>query len=114
MEVYLNLINSVIHVVESLMSQEELPDALAEEKDDLIEIYKKMIPYEVNYDSVYLPKVKSKVIKIINYYSVKFQDDFSNLIEPFFKLVNQQVILGKFRAVKANDRLIQNLVNYYK
>ena len=39
MEVYLNLINSVIHVVESLMSQEELPDALAEEKDDLISIY---------------------------------------------------------------------------
>lgn len=53
------------------MSQEEIPDALAEEKDDLIQIYQQMLGHEIA-KSTYLPKVKSKIIKIITYYSTKF------------------------------------------
>jgi len=114
LEAYLGLVNSVIHVIESLMSQEEIPDELAEEKDELLAIYQQLLAYEVSFESRFLPKVKSKIVKILTQYSVKFNDDFGGFLHPFFKLVNQQVAQGKFRAVKANDRLIQNTVTYYK
>ena len=80
----------------------------------MLGIYQQLIPFDLTYDSAILPKIKSKVIKILTYYSVKFSDDFTGLIAPFFGLVNDQVSAGKFRAVKSNDRLIQNVVAYYK
>lgn len=72
----------------------------------MLGIYQQLIPFDLTYDSAILPKIKSKVIKILTYYSVKFSDDFTGLIGPFFRLVNDQVSAGKFRAVKSNDRLI--------
>lgn len=38
--------------------------------------------------SKYLPKVLSKVVKIVYLYSSKFNDDFTEFIAPFFQVIS--------------------------
>jgi hypothetical protein len=96
------------------MSQEEIPDCLAEEKDDLLVIYKSMLNLQLPYKSKYLPKINSKIVKVINLYTTRFSDDFQEHIVPFFNEINNLVCQGRINACTENDRYIQNLVIYYK
>jgi hypothetical protein len=77
----LGILNSIFHIIESILSQEELPDFYEEQLGKIAEVmtfildkdYPKLakIPEE-------LIKARAKVVRLVHLYTFKFAESFLN------------------------------------
>ena len=88
------------------MSQDEIPDRLADEKKELLQIYGGLLTLKLPYQSKIMPKIQSKVVKIILLYSSKFSEEFTDHLQEFFVAISAIITSGSVTASIDNDRLI--------
>ena len=109
---FFHILNSGLHIILSHLSQEECPDYYADKLDQIIPIFDLVLQYQ-NDDLSYLVKCKAKVIKAIEYYGVKFQEDFPpEKINHYFGLVWGLLSTSAVSPNKKNSKMIAAIISY--
>ena len=91
LETLFQIINSSLSLIESFLSQEELPDRFADENLQRVSAIFFFI-LEVNFPQGQqtppaLVKCRSKVVKIVHMYTFKFNEDFGAYVNEFFSRI---------------------------
>lgn len=105
----LSILTSIFHIIESLLSQEELPDFYEENLPKISFLMIFVLDNDFNKlktPSSQLPKCRAKVIKLVRCYSFKFGEHFSQYIQPFFEKIWTIIINKRLPATKQNEKLI--------
>ena len=85
----LGISNSVLHIIESILSQEELPDFYEENLSHITQACVEILTFSsplLNDDKklTALNKARGKVVRLVHLYQVKFQEHFSAYQDVFF------------------------------
>jgi Cse1 len=111
----LSIINSVLHIIQSILSQEELPDFYEENLETLAGILTWVMEIDFNFGGRTpdeLVKCRSKAISLVQLYQSKFLEHFSKYSHHFFGKIWQMVLNKWVTANKQNEKLIQNVIKY--
>jgi len=78
---YFSILNSVFHIIESFLSQEELPDFYEEKLAEIADIL--IFVIQSNFSSMPRPppevvKCKAKAVRVVHYYQFKFNEFVQN------------------------------------
>ena len=109
------VINSILHIIESIISQEELPDFY---EDNLAKItgcckfilsveYQKLqkVPDELH-------KARGKVVSLIYLYNFKFGEHFQQYQDDMFMSIWATIESNKVQAIKSCEKLFRATVKY--
>lgn len=114
--VLLSIINSVMHIIESILSQEELPDFYEENLPALAQVLTYVLDADYSHFTQKVPeevtKCRGKAVRLVQMYTFKFGEYFSQYDNYFFEKIWQLVISGKMPPCKQNEKLIQATVRY--
>jgi hypothetical protein len=105
----LQIINSVLHIVQSILSQEELPDFYEENLDTLAGILTWVLEVDFTFEGrtpEELVKCRSKAISLVQLYQSKFLEHFSKYSHFFFEKIWQMVLNKWVNASKLNEKLV--------
>jgi hypothetical protein len=110
----LSILNSVLHIIESILSQEELPDFYEENLPHIAAV----LSFFLGDDSQQfqqlpeLTKCRQKAVRLVHMYQFKFHEYFGAYSQPFFERVWGMVCNRQVPAVKANEKLLQAVIRY--
>ena len=79
--------NSILHIIESILSQEELPDFYEEKLSDITNVCQFIIMTDYpKFNEVpnEIINARGKVVSLINLYNFKFGEYFREYSEPMF------------------------------
>lgn len=111
----LNIINSVMHIIESILSQEELPDFYEDNLETIAQVLSFILDLDYPNQAKVpeeLIKCRAKVVRLVHIYTFKFGEHFSKYNEYFFTKIWQMITSGKVPPTKQNEKLIQSIVRY--
>ena len=84
--------NSILHIIESILSQEELPDFYEENLETISQAC--IFVLETDYpqiqnlkDKESLYKARAKVVRLAHLYQFKFSEEFGNYADKFFQKI---------------------------
>jgi exportin-2 (importin alpha re-exporter) len=110
-----SVINSILHIIESVLSQEELPDFYEENLPQISQVcifvlgqdYPKFskVPDEI-------VKARGKVVSLIYLYSFKFGEYFKQYNDGMFQAIWQLVERGGVQPTKQSEKLVRITVKY--
>jgi hypothetical protein len=83
----LSILNSILHIIESILSQEELPDFYEENLDNIASILSFLLEVDYPHFSnqlVELVKCRQKSVRLVHIYQFKFGEYFSKYSQFFF------------------------------
>jgi hypothetical protein len=114
----LAILNSILHILESILSQEELPDFYEENLENIASILAFFIGGDAEYPHFQqvpqeLVKCRQKAVRLVHMYQFKFNEYFSAKYSMFFferiwgMVQNKQV-----PATKSHEKLIQAVIRY--
>ena len=111
----LSIISSIMHIIESILSQEELPDFYEENLNTIGAILQFI--FEVDYSHLQkqpgeLVKCRHKAVRLVHLYQFKFAEFFLTYSEFFFQKIWQMVLGGQVGATKQNEKLVQVVIRY--
>ena len=72
----LNIINSILHIMESVLSQEELPDFYEDNLEDISKVLSFILDVSYNPIPDELIRCRAKVVRLIHIYTFKFGEHF--------------------------------------
>ena len=113
-----SIVNSVLHVFESILSQEELPDFYEENLDQIAQVCVFILDTDFAQlqslqDQERLYKARAKVVRVVSLYQFKFSEHFKeDKQDLFFQKIWEQVAQQKIAPVRECDRLIFAIVKY--
>lgn len=86
----LGIMGAIFHIIESILSQEELPDFYEEKLPQISEMLAFVL--ETNFPKFQrvpdqLIKCRSKVIRVVHLYSFKFGEEFKGYMNFFFEKI---------------------------
>jgi exportin-2 (importin alpha re-exporter) len=110
--------NSVLHIIESVLSQEELPDFYEENLEQIAQACTFLLNTEfplmqatpVDREAVY--RTKAKVVRLVHLYQFKFGEYFATHADIFFQAIWQVIADGRVTAAREAERLVFALVKY--
>ena len=113
----ISMVNSVLHIFESILSQEELPDFYEENLDQISDvcvfILETDFPQLVTAkDFECLFKARAKVVRLVHLYHFKFGEFFTAKADAFFQKIWDQISGNKITAARECERLIFAIVRY--
>jgi hypothetical protein len=86
---FLTICNCVLHIIESILSQEELPDFYEENLPVITQCCTMLIAtefpqFQENQHKVFLGKARGKVVRLVHLYQNKFAEHFKGYQDLFF------------------------------
>jgi exportin-2 (importin alpha re-exporter) len=109
------ILNSIFHIIESILSQDELPDFYEEQ---LPEISKAMV-FIIQQDFPQLPelpkeviKARGKVVSLTNKYQFKFAEYFQAYSDLMFEAIWSLVANNKVPIQKHSKKLLESVISY--
>ncbi len=103
--------NAVLHVFESVLSQEELPDFYEENLPAISQACTALLQREQP-QSAALQKAQTKVVRLVHLYQSKFGEYFKQYQDHFFQQIWALVTRRTITASKSCERLLFALVRY--
>ena len=110
-----SVMNSILHIIESVLSQEELPDFYEENLPTITNVcmfilsqdYPKFqkVPQEII-------KARGKVVSLIYLYNFKYGEYFRPYSEPMFQAVWSLIECNKVQPTKESEKLVRITVKY--
>lgn len=113
----LGILNSILHIIESILSQEELPDFYEENLENIASILSFFIGGEADYPQFQkvpeeLTRCRQKAVRLVHMYQFKFNEFFAKYSQYFFERVWGMVCNNQVPAIKQNEKLIQAVIRY--
>lgn len=110
-----SVMNSILHIIESILGQEELPDFYEENLPIISEGFLFILGQD--YPSLTkvpteIIKARGKVVSLIYLYSFKFGEHFNNYKDPMFQAVWQMIEQNKVKPSKESEKLVRITVKY--
>lgn len=114
-EVCLSILNNVLHIIESILSQEELPDFYEDNLENIAAILSFLL--EVDYPQFQptipeLVKCRQKSVRLVHMYQFKFSEFFQKYSQFFFDRIWGMVINKQVPSSKSHEKLIQAVIRY--
>ena len=113
----ISMVNSVLHIYESILSQEELPDFYEENLEQISQVC--FFILDTDYpqlssapDYEMLFKARAKVVRLVHLYQFKFVEYFESKQNEFFNKIWEQISQNKITAARECERLIFAIVRY--
>ena len=113
----ISIVNSVLHIFESILSQEELPDFYEENLEQIsqacifiLETDLPQVQEAKDFEKVF--KARAKVVRMVQLYQFKFGEYFEAKADLFFQKIWEQVSGNKVSAARECERLIFAIVRY--
>lgn len=110
-----SVMNSILHIIESILSQEELPDFYEEQLPAITGVclfilsqdYPKLqeVPEEIT-------KARGKVVSLVYLYTFKFGEYFGQYQDPMFQAIWQMIVGNKVQPNKQCEKLVKITVKY--
>ena len=107
--------NAILHIIESLLGQEELPDFYEEQLPTIMEVCR----FIVEKDFVTLPKelvevtkAKGKVASVLYLYNFKFAEHFDDHKELAFRLIWSFVEQNRLPSDKSGVKLVKKIMDF--
>ena len=113
----ISIANSVLHIYESLLSQEELPDFYETNLDAITQVCTFLL--DTDFPQVQTPaqferfyRARAKVVRLVHIYMFKFNDFFQEKQDAFFQKIWEQIANNKVTPTRQCERLIFAIVKY--
>jgi Cse1 len=105
----LAIISSILHIIESILSQEELPDFYEENLENIAMIISFLL--EVDYPHFQqtpkeLVKCRQKSVRLVHIYQFKFGEFFQKYSNFFFERIWGMVLNKQVPSTKVHEKLI--------
>eukprot|EP00354_Favella_ehrenbergii_P012447 CAMPEP_0170454382 /NCGR_PEP_ID=MMETSP0123-20130129/2653_1 /TAXON_ID=182087 /ORGANISM="Favella ehrenbergii, Strain Fehren 1" /LENGTH=160 /DNA_ID=CAMNT_0010717077 /DNA_START=701 /DNA_END=1183 /DNA_ORIENTATION=- len=114
----ISMVNSVLHIFESILSQEELPDFYEENLDQISQVCTFILDNDFTQLQVSpkeqecLYKARAKVVRVVSLYQFKFSEYFESKQDEFFQKIWEQIANQKVIASRECERMIFAIVKY--
>lgn len=113
----LGILNSVLHIIESILSQEELPDFYEENLEAIASVLSFFLGGEADYPQFQkvpgeLVKCRQKAVRLVHIYQFKFHEYFAKYSQFFFERIWGMVLNKWVPSNKQNEKLIQAVIRY--
>lgn len=108
-------LNAILHIIESILGQEELPDFYEEQLPTIMEVCRFIVEKEfVNQTNqlVEVTKAKGKVASLLFLYNFKFAEHFENYQESAFQLIWHFVEQNKLPSDKTGVKLVKKIMDF--
>jgi len=88
----ISIVNSVLHIIESILSQEELPDFYEENLEQISQVCIYILDADFAQlrspqDCQRLFKARAKVVRLVQLYQFKFSEYFESKQDVFFQKI---------------------------
>ena len=86
----MGIINSIFHIIESILSQEELPDFYEENLDNIAAVLTFVMETEfprLQKQPIELVKARGKAVRVVHLYQFKFSEYFQKWQGFFFEKI---------------------------
>jgi hypothetical protein len=112
----LSILSSILHIIESILSQEELPDFYEENLPNITAILQFIIG-EADFPlfqkvPIELVKCRQKAVRLVHIYQFKFNEFFQSYTALFFEKIWGMVCKNQVSSTKQNEKLIQAVIRY--
>jgi exportin-2 (importin alpha re-exporter) len=107
--------NSILHVIESVLSQEELPDFYEENLPQISQVCMFILSQDypkIAKQPAEVIKARGKVVSLIYLYNFKFGEYFREYSEPMFLAIWSLVEQNKVQPTKQSEKLVRVTVKY--
>jgi len=109
--------NSVLHIIESILSQEELPDFYEVNLPHITQACVEILTFSsplLNDDKklTALNKARGKVVRLVHLYQSKFQEHFTAYQDVFFQNIWQLAANQQLNPNKSCETLVQAVIRY--
>jgi hypothetical protein len=108
--VCLGILNSILHIIESILSQEELPDFYEENLDAISEILTFLLTAEIQAPE--LIRSRQKSVRLVHIYQFKFGDYFQKHTAHFFDRIWGLVVNQQLPSTKQHEKLTTAVIRY--
>jgi len=113
----ISISNSVLHIIESILSQEELPDFYEENLEQISQLCFYLLDNDFSQlqtpkDAEMMFKTRAKVVRMAQLYQFKFAEYFESKQDLFFQKIWEQIANSKISANRECERLIFAIVRY--
>jgi hypothetical protein len=107
----LGISNSVLHIIESILSQEELPDFYEEKLPQITQACVEILTFQSPLLSddkklTALNKARGKVVRLVHLYQSKFQEHFTAYQDVFFQSIWQLAANQQLNPNKSCETLV--------
>ncbi len=108
----------MLHIIESVLSQEELPDFYEENLEQITQACTFLLANEFplmqnnSTDREAVFRAKAKVVRLVHLYQFKFGEYFATHADLFFQSIWQVVADNRVSAAREAERLVFALVKY--
>jgi Cse1 len=109
-----SVLNSVLHIIESFLGQEELPDFYEEQLEFIASVFNFILDFNhpSSQEIKELIKCRSKVVRLVHLYQFKFGEHFAQYQQHFFQKIWQMVLSKQVPPNKKNQKLIFSIIRY--
>ena len=108
----------MLHIIESVLSQEELPDFYEDNLEQITQACTFLLANEFplmqnnSNDREAVFRAKAKVVRLVHLYQFKFGEYFATHADLFFQSIWQVVADNRVTAAREAERLVFALVKY--
>ena len=109
------VMNSILHIIESILSQEELPDFYEDNLPQIMEACFFIIAQDYpQFDKVpdEIIKARGKVVSLLCLYNFKFSEYFVKYEQEAFQAIWSLIDQNKVQATKKSENLIKTTMKY--